>query len=413
MKAEIIAIGDELLIGQVVNTNAVWIAGELNTIGVTVARNTVVGDDAGDIRQAVDYALKTVDIVLITGGLGPTKDDITKKALSDFFGGKMFFHQDIYEHIKELFAAKGIPFNDLNKSQAELPDICEIIPNDIGSASGMLFRKGKKIVVAMPGVPFEMKHMMQQHVLPLIKREFSLPYILHYTVMTTGMVESELAKKIESWENGLPPDISLAYLPRPGIVRLRLTAKGQDKIALENIVSQKISELKEIIPDLIFGYNDISLEEVVGNLLKQRNLTLSTAESCTGGNISRMLTSIPGSSAYFMAGIVAYSYEAKEVLLGVDHDTLVKYGAVSEEVAKQMADGVRKRTGTHYAVSVTGIAGPGGGLPNKPVGTVWIAVSSAEKTFAKLFRFGNDRLRNIQRASIAALNMLRLELIKK
>ena len=410
MKAEIISIGDELLIGQVVNTNAPWMSTELNLIGVSVRQNSVISDRSDEIKRSVIEAMIHADIVLITGGLGPTKDDITKKALAEHFGGKMFFHPDIFEHIKQLFKDKGIPVNELNRAQAELPDICEILPNEIGTASGMLFRKDGKIVISMPGVPFEMKYMMKNYVLPLLKKEYALPYILHRTIMTTGMGESELAKKIEVWEDNLPENINLAYLPRPGIVRLRLTAKGENRIKLEDTIAIQVSKLEEIIPDLIFGFDDVPLEEVVGDLLKSKKKTIATAESCTGGSISRLLTSKAGSSEYFIAGVVAYAYDAKEILLGVDHESLVKYGAVSDVIAKQMAEGAKNRLNTDYAISVTGIAGPGGGLPNKPVGTIWIALATPEKTITQLFRFGNDRGRNIQRAVIAAMNMLRLEL---
>ncbi len=411
MKAEIISIGDELLIGQVVNTNASWMGTELNLIGVEVRQISVVSDKDKEIQRAIEEAMKHAGIILITGGLGPTKDDITKKTLTRMFDGKLFFHQDIYEHIQILFRVKGLPFNDLNKAQAELPDICEIIPNDIGTASGMLFRKDGKIIIAMPGVPFEMKHMMRNHVLPLLKKEFHLPFIIHRTIMTTGIVESELAKKIETWEDHLPEHIHLAYLPRPGIVRLRLTAYGEKRELLEEEIAQEVARLNQLIPELIFGYDDVLLEEVVGNLLKQKKKTIATAESCTGGFISHLLTSIPGSSEYYTGGVVAYAYEAKEELLGVQHSSLVQHGAVSECVAKEMAEGVWKRLGTDYAVAVTGIAGPGGGLPNKPVGTTWIAIASEKGVKAKLFRFGNDRARNIRRAATSTLNMLRLELI--
>ncbi len=410
MKAEIISIGDELLIGQVVNTNATWMGTELNLIGVSICQNSVVSDTSNEIKRSLVEAMKHADIILMTGGLGPTKDDITKKALTEYFDGKMFFHQDIYEHIQQLFKDKGIPINDLNKAQAELPDICEIIPNEIGTASGMLFRQDNKIIISMPGVPFEMKYMMKNYILPLLKKEYSLPFILHRTIMTTGMGESELAKKIEDWEDNLPENINLAYLPRPGIVRLRLTGRSENKSELEESIAHQVNKLNKIIPSLIFGFDDVLLEEVVGNLLKQKKKTIATAESCTGGSISRLLTSIPGSSEYFIAGIVAYAYKAKEILLGVDHETLVKHGAVSEIIAKQMAEGAKNRLNTDYAISVTGIAGPGGGLPNKPVGTIWIALATPEKTITQLFRFGNDRGRNIQRAVIAAMNMLRLEL---
>jgi nicotinamide-nucleotide amidase len=411
MKAEIISIGDELLIGQVINTNASWMGTELNSIGVEVRQITVVSDTDQEIERAITEAISHVDIVLLTGGLGPTKDDITKKTLTRMFDAKLFFHQDIYEHIQILFRVKGLPVNELNRAQAELPDICEIVPNEIGTASGMLFRKDKKVIISMPGVPFEMKHMMKHHILPLLKKEFQLPFILHRTIMTTGMGESELAKVIESWEDALPENIRLAYLPRPGIVRLRLTAYGENKEQLEDVVAHEILKLNEIIPDLIFGYDDIPLEEVLGSLLKQKSKTVATAESCTGGYISHLLTSIPGSSEYFIGSVVAYAYDAKEELLGVKHDSLVQHGAVSEIVAKEMAEGVRERLKTDYAIAVTGIAGPGGGLPNKPVGTIWFAIASEQQTKAIMLRFGNDRMRNIRRGTIAALNMLRLELL--
>jgi nicotinamide-nucleotide amidase len=411
MKAEIISIGDELLIGQVVNTNASWIASELNMAGIQVVHIAAIADDKEAIVKSLDDASERADIILITGGLGPTKDDITKKTLAEYFDSKLVFHEPTFNQIKEIFKARNFEVTDINRQQAMIPDKCEPLFNKNGTAPGMWFEKEGKVFVSMPGVPFEMKPMVTEQVLPRLNKKFNFGTIIHKTVMTTGMPESFLADKIKEWENNLPENIKLAYLPQPGIVRLRLTAKGHDKAALQKAVDLQVEKLKAIIGDIIYGYDDITLEEVVGQLLREKGKTLSTAESCTGGYIAHLITSIAGSSDYFQGSVVSYSNEVKSKVLGVPESDLIEHGAVSQQVVEAMVIGVRKLMGTDYAVATSGIAGPTGGTPEKPVGTTWIAVATPEKVVSKLFHFGEHRGRNIRRAALAALEMLRKELV--
>ena len=411
MKAEIISIGDELLIGQVVNTNASWIASELNMAGIQVVHIAAIADDKEAIVKSLDDASERADIILITGGLGPTKDDITKKTLAEYFDSKLVFHEPTFNQIKEIFKARNFEVTDINRQQAMIPDKCEPLFNKNGTAPGMWFEKEGKVFVSMPGVPFEMKPMVTEQVLPRLNKKFNFGTIIHKTVMTTGMPESFLADKIKEWENNLPENIKLAYLPQPGIVRLRLTAKGHDKAALQKAVDLQVEKLKAIIGDIIYGYDDVTLEEVVGQLLREKGQTLSTAESCTGGYIAHLITSIAGSSDYFQGSVVSYSNEVKSKVLGVPEPDLTEHGAVSQQVVEAMVTGVRKLMGTDYAVATSGIAGPSGGTPEKPVGTTWIAVATPEKVVSKLFHFGEHRGRNIRRAALAALEMLRKELV--
>ena len=410
MTAEIISIGDELLIGQVINTNASWIAAELNKTGIRVSRITATGDNANDIRQVLKDACAQNDIVLLTGGLGPTKDDKTKKILAEYFDSDMVFHEPTFARIKKLFKARNFDLSAINRQQAEIPEKCTPLPNRNGTAPGMWFEKNGKVIVSMPGVPFEMKPMMTNEIIPRLQKKYTLPYIYHKTIMTHGMPESKLAEKIKDLEDRLPEHIKLAYLPQPGIVRLRLSATGPDKKALENEVNDYCRKFLEVIPELIFGYDDITLEEVVGQLLKDRKLTVSTAESCTGGYLAHLITSIPGSSAYYKGSVISYANEVKINELGVSPSDLETYGAVSRQVAEQMARGVRKKLGTGYSLSVSGIAGPDGGTEEKPVGTVWIALAGPGGVRSALFHFGEHRQRNIRRSALAALDMLRLEL---
>ncbi|UBM62390.1 competence/damage-inducible protein A [Candidatus Sulfidibacterium hydrothermale] len=411
MKAEIINIGDELLIGQVVNTNASWMAEQLTKAGFSVVQITTIADDATAIKTAIDGAFQRADAVLISGGLGPTKDDITKKTLAEYFNAKMVFHEPTFEQVKKIFAARNFPVTEINRQQALIPDNCTPLFNKNGTAPGMWFEKNGKVAVSMPGVPFEMKAMMEEQVIPKLLQHFQLGHIVFQTVMTTGMPESMLAEKIKTWEENLPDHIHLAYLPQPGIVRLRLTAKGEDKEKLTAEINAEVAKLKKIIPEIIYGYNDVLLEEVTGNLLRSKGKTVSTAESCTGGYIAHLITSIAGSSDYFEGSVVSYSNRIKTEVLGVKPQTLEKYGAVSREVVLEMAEGVRRKLKTDYSIAVSGIAGPTGGTPEKPVGTVWIAVSGPEGSEAQLFHFGEHRGRNIRRSALAALNMLRLKLI--
>ncbi len=411
MKAEIISIGDELLIGQVVNTNASWMASELNAMGVDVVKIVAIADDKSQIIRTLDMASAEADIILMTGGLGPTKDDITKKTLAEYFDSELVFHEPTFEQVKKIFKARNFEVTDVNKQQALIPDNCIPLFNKNGTAPGMWFEKDGKVYVSMPGVPFEMKPMMTEQVLPRLREKFNFGVIYHKTVMTTGMPESFLAEKIKDWENSLPGNIKLAYLPQPGIVRLRLTAKGNNEEELKKIVHTKIGELKKIIGDIIFGYDDVTLEEVVGELLRKNGKTVSTAESCTGGYISHLITSISGSSDYFEGAVVSYSNNVKNKVLGVPEEYLVKHGAVSKQVVEAMATGVKKIMGTDFAVATSGIAGPTGGTADKPVGTTWIAVATPGNVISKLYHFGEHRGRNIRRAALAALEMLRHELI--
>jgi len=412
MKAEIISIGDELLIGQVVNTNASWMAAELSKSGIRVVHIATISDKENDIRKALDDALKRADIVLMTGGLGPTKDDITKLTLARYFGVGMVFHEPTFEKVKAFFASMNIGMTDLNREQAEIPENCTPLENNNGTAPGMWFEKNGKVIVSMPGVPFEMKPMMTDQVLPRLREKYKLGYIIHKTIMTTGMGESFMSEIIKEWEDGLPEHIRLAYLPQPGIVRLRLTAWGKDREALQEEVNEYCRKLHKYIPQLIYGYDEITLEEVVGNMLVERKQSVSTAESCTGGYLAHLITSIAGSSRYYTGSVISYANEVKINELGVSVEDLEKYGAVSQQVVEQMAAGIKKKLGTDYSMAVSGIAGPDGGTKEKPVGTVWIAVATPEGIESKLFHFGEHRWRNIRRSALAALNMLRLEMLK-
>ncbi|MBP6977650.1 MAG: competence/damage-inducible protein A [Lentimicrobiaceae bacterium] len=409
-KAEIITIGDELLIGQVINTNAAWIAAELNAIGIEVIRMTSVGDVLTDMLDAMKEASARADLILMTGGLGPTKDDITKTALCDFFGARMRFNETVFQQVQALLQQRGFPMRDSSRSQAFVPEGCRPVQNSVGTAPGMWFEKTDRIYIVMPGVPFEMKAMMTDHILPCLKARFKGDFILHKTILTTGAGESQISEMVSSWESALPPSIRLAYLPQPGLVRLRLSARGTDPGELQNAVADQVQRLQRIIPDLIFGYDDDSLEGVIGKRLAEIHQTLATAESCTGGYIAHLITGIPGSSQYYVGSIISYANSVKELELGVRPESLHQFGAVSEQVVTQMALGIRERFGVDYAIATSGIAGPDGGTPEKPVGTVWLAVASPAGTVAQKFFFNDDRQRFIHRTSLAALNMLRREI---
>lgn len=408
MKAEILTIGDEILIGQIVDTNSAWIGEQFNLNGIEIYQITSVHDDHDHILDAIDSAGKNADLVVITGGLGPTKDDITKQALCDYFETELFFHQPTLDHIIQRFNRRGIDINKLNRDQAMLPESCTILPNKLGTAPGMWFEKNNTIYVSVPGVPFEMKYLVEHEILPRLRETGKTKAIYHKTVLTQGLPESMLAEKIAHWEDALPKHIKLAYLPNPMAVRLRLSAMGNNTQQLAEDVEFEIGKLQQIIPESIFGYNTETLAEVIGKTLYANGKTMAVAESCTGGYISHLVTSIAGSSNYYKGGITSYSNESKQNLLGVKEQTLEKYGAVSEQVALEMVEGVKKQLNAHYAISTTGIAGPTGGTEEKPVGTVWIAVSGPNKTFAKKYVFvGDHRERNIVRSSQTALQMLR------
>lgn len=407
MTAEIISIGDELLIGQVVNTNASWMAVEFNLAGISIRQITTVADDRNHIISTLIAARARADIILLTGGLGPTKDDITKQTLCEYFNTRLVMNLEVYENIVRLFGTRGMELSELNRKQAEVPEACLPIPNLNGTAPGMWFEKEGKIYVSMPGVPYEMKEMVKNSVIPWLLKKFRQEAIVHQTITTYGIPESALAKKLESWENHLPANIKLAYLPQPGAVRLRLTAKGIEKNIIEKQIAGELKKLKNIIPDDISAWADEPINETIGRLLLDRQETLSTAESCTGGYIAHLITLVPGSSDYFKGAVIAYANEIKESTLGVSHQSIKDFGAVSVQVVKEMAEGIRKKTGTDYAIATSGIAGPGGGTPEKPVGTTWISIASKERTIAKHFLMGEHRERNIKKTALEALNMLR------
>ncbi len=403
MQCEIITIGDEILIGQVVDTNSAWMARSLNEVGVKVARITSVQDEAIEIKNALDNAFKNYELVLMTGGLGPTRDDITKKVLCEYFKTVMVINEDVLSDVRKYVST----FNELNRKQAEVPQACNVIRNMHGTAPGMWFDDDNKVLVSMPGVPSEMEMMMKESVLPKIKQHFTLPFIIHKNIVVQGIAESELAIKLDAFENELPLTIKLAYLPSPGHIRLRLSFCGSEQESLIKIADELSNKLALLVKDYFCGNEDIPIEQIVGNMLASKGLSLSTAESCTGGNIAHMITSVEGSSAYFKGSVVAYANEVKIHILDVPEAILLNNGAVSKETVEIMASNVRKKFKSDYAISVSGIAGPGGGTDKKPVGTVWIAIASPEKTISTHFLFGNNRERNIIRASITALNMLR------
>ncbi len=406
--ASIITIGDELLIGQVIDTNSSWIAQELNKIGVTVKHRVAVGDIWDDIWKALDEETAKTDIIIITGGLGPTADDITKPLLAEYFGGKMIVHQPTLDHVQHIFEhILKRPMIERNAKQAEVPDNCIVLKNEKGTAPGMLFKREGKIFVSLPGVPHEMKWIMSNHVLPLIPQLFNTGFIEHRTLLTAGIGESFLAELIQSFELALPAHIKLAYLPNFGMVRLRLSGWGSDQFILQNELNTLFSNLKELVKDFLIIDEDLPIEVAIGNLLKARNETVSTAESCTGGYIAHMLSIHAGSSAFFTGSIISYANIIKEMMLDVSHETLTTVGAVSEEAVTKMAQSVRKSMNTHYSIAVSGIMGPGGATNEKPVGLVWIAVASAHKVVAKSFNFRFDRRRNIELTTTNALNMLR------
>ncbi|MGA3012408.1 MAG: competence/damage-inducible protein A [Bacteroidales bacterium] len=413
MQTEIINIGDELLIGQVINTNASWMAEQLNLAGFPVYRITVIPDDPQNILDALTESGQRSDLVLLTGGLGPTKDDLTKETLCKYFRTKLIFDPITFKTIENFFSARGLTVTEVNKKQAEIPENCIRIHNSNGTAPGMWFEEeslnnGKKhVFISMPGVPFEMKTMMINEIIPRIKQYFQPVIVLHSTLLTQGLGESFLSDMLDDWETHLPGNLHLAYLPQPGIVRLRLSGQGNNESHLQRQMDEEITKLRSLIKDYIFGEGDETMEGVVAKLLKEKHLTVATAESCTGGYISHLLTSIPGSSEYFTGSIVAYSNEIKIKELGVKEQTLLDYGAVSEEVVKQMALSIKDHFRTDYSIAVSGIAGPDGGTADKPVGLVWIAIAGPSGVIANKYFFGDNRERNIRRTALQALNILR------
>lgn len=410
MKSTIITIGDEILIGQILDTNSRYISQALNRIGVVVAERTSIGDNATQIVETLDRALAATDIVIITGGLGPTKDDITKHTLAKYFDSELIYNETVGEAVEKLLAARGIAFTELNRGQAMVPRCCTVLHNYHGTAPGMWFEKDGKVVISLPGVPFEMVHLIDDSVIPMLRSRFDLKAIVHKTMITSGIAESILAERIAQWEDNLPQVLHLAYLPAPNIVRLRLSAYEVDGESVEKLIDEQFSKLQKIIPEAVVGFEDASVEQLVHNILIERGESLSVAESCTGGAIASKFTAMAGASAYFMAGVVSYSNESKRDILGVNMDDIIRYGAVSETVAVQMAEGAKRISQSHYAISTTGIAGPTGGSAEKPVGTVWIGIATPTRSFAVLKNCGTDRSQIIQRATAYAIRLLLDEL---
>lgn len=408
MLAEIITIGDEILIGQTIDTNSAWIARELNKIGIALSQIRSIQDERESIINSLNSISPDCKFVFLTGGLGPTKDDITKRVLAEYFHTELKREPEILEKIESFFSQRGRQILESNRRQADLPVDAIILANDLGTASGMWFEKDGKVFISMPGVPYEMKGIMQKEVIPRIKEHYDLPAIYYRTLMTEGVGESFLAESISEWEAGLDDKgISIAYLPSPGTVKIRLGARGGNFEELKSKVDLEIEVLYTLIPDAIFGENDISQEEAIADLLKKKQVTVATAESCTGGYLAHMLTSIPGSSQYYLGSIISYSNEVKIAQLDVSKESIQIEGAVSQSVVEQMAIGVRNKFSSDIAIATSGVAGPDGGTDEKPVGTVWIALAAKEGVFSKKFTFEKDRGRNIRRSALSSMSMLR------
>ncbi|MEZ0541195.1 competence/damage-inducible protein A [Fibrella arboris] len=411
IRAEVITIGDEILFGQIVDTNTQWISTELTSIGIRPIRKTSVGDEASVILAALAEAAARADVVIITGGLGPTKDDITKKTLCDFFGVGMVRNQTALTFVTGFFEKRGREMTDLNRMQADLPENAEYIQNDWGTAPGMWFDEQGTVFISLPGVPFEMKNLMTHRMLPKLKERFVMPVIRHKIIRTVAIGESFLAERIEAWEDALPPHIRLAYLPGFGGVKLRLTATGTDNEQLGRELDEQVARVLPLVEKNVYGYDDDEIEAVVIRLLKDKNLMLGVAESCTGGQVAATLTKVPGVSSVFAGGVVSYSNEVKIIALGVNPETLGQFGAVSEQTVSEMAEGVRIMLGTDVGIATSGIAGPDGGTPDKPVGTIWIAVATDHGTITKLLRLGQYREQNITLTTTYLLNLLREQLM--
>lgn len=404
-KAVIISIGDELLIGQVVNSNASFLASGLCSLGIRVAEILTVGDDAGQIFKAFQLAAETADIVIVTGGLGPTKDDITKTVICSFFNTHLVLHQATLQQITSLLSKRNIIVSKLNHDQALVPEGCIVLENKLGTAPGLFLEKDKVKFFFLPGVPFEMNYIFNNHVVSLLKGN-SDHHIIHRHMLVTGIPESILAETISGWESSLPENVRLAYLPSPGVVKLRLSAHGSSEPEMNIFLDQKIKELKLLIPDYLVNDSGMSIQETLGNILLSGNYTLSVAESCTGGNIAHLITSVPGCSRYFAGSVVAYDNRIKSRVLKVPESEILEFGAVSKQVVEIMAVNIRKLFKSDFSIATSGIAGPDGGTSEKPVGTTWIAVADKNIVKSRLFRLGDDRERNITRASVAAMDML-------
>lgn len=406
IRATILTIGEEILYGHILDTNANFISNALSDIGIKVVMHLSVGDIFGDILDALKVAEAKSDVILITGGLGPTNDDITKKCLSKYFNAEIKLNQKVFDDLSTYFNKRGFPFTESNQKQAYIPEKADVITNEMGTAPAMWFEKDNTIFVSMPGVPHEMKYLVNEKIIPRLNDIFKSNIIYHRLIMTAGLGESWLAEKIEKWESSLPEYLSLAYLPSYGQVKLRLTARGNDKQFLKDEVDSYTRSLNKYIGQYIYGEDGVTIQEAIGKLLTSNKQTLSLAESCTGGYISHFITSVPGSSIYFKGSVIAYSNDVKESILKVKPETLQDYGAVSEETVKEMAEGVRKKFKTDYAVATSGVAGPGGGTSDKPVGTVWIAIADRNNTFTRKLTILKDRMSNIKYSSVSALVLL-------
>ena len=408
--AEILTIGDEILYGQITDTNSQWISQQLDEMGVKVVRKTTVGDNEEDMLAAFAEAEERADMVLITGGLGPTNDDLTLPLLSKYFGSEMVMNQEVYEHVKHIFESRGMTFTELNKGQALVPEMAEVLFNRLGTAPGTWYEREGTVFISMPGVPHEMKTIMKEAALPKLREFFHTPVIYHKLVKTVGIGESFLADKIKSWEDNLPQHISLAYLPSIGHVKLRLTAVGDDREQLKQEVQEQIDLLLPLAGKYVYGYGSTTLEEAIGQMLLERKKTIALAESCSGGFVQHKITSVAGSSAYFQGGVVPYHNDFKMGMLGVKSETLEAHGAVSEATVREMAERVREKFNADIGAASSGIAGPGGGTPDKPVGTVWIAYADGEQTIAKKLQLTQNRKLNIELTNIAVLNLVRKSL---
>ena len=410
MKATIITIGDEILIGQILDTNSRYISRALNSHGIVVAERTSIGDNRTQIIETLDRALEQSEVVIITGGLGPTKDDITKHTLCDYFGSTLRYDEQEAEHIRAMLEARNIAFNELNRGQAMVPECCTVLHNAHGTAPGMWFEHKGRVVISLPGVPFEMQHLIDEEVMPRLAIRFELREIVHRTMITFGIAESILAEKIEAWEESLPDHLHLAYLPAPNVVRLRLSAYEVEGKKVRQEIESEFEKLHSIIPNNIAGFEEATVEELVHNILIERGEKLAVAESCTGGVIASKFTAQAEASSYFMCGVVSYSNESKCNVLGVNPASIEQFGAVSEQVAMEMAQGAKVISGANFAISTTGIAGPTGGSKEKPVGTVWIGIATPQKCYATLKNCGTDRSQIISRAAAYAIAMLYEEL---
>ncbi len=414
MDVYLLIIGDEILLGQVIDTNSAWIGQQLSLHGYRVVGKTAVPDARADILAALDAAARRAPVVITTGGLGPTKDDITRGALAEYFDSRLVFHRETYERIAAYFTRIGKPLPESARLQATVPEKAILLTNKVGSAPGMWFEREGKVFVSLPGVPFEMQYLMTEEVLPRLQKRFPGSPLVHRTLRTVGEGESTIAKRLEAFEDALPDHIRLAYLPSLGQVRLRLSGRWPEATIppdaadrLKTEVEAYAEKLRQLLPDVIYGAEDDTLEQVVGRLLCEQGRTLGCAESCTGGYVSHLITTVPGSSEYFTGSIISYSNEMKQSLLGVRTETLRQFGAVSEQTVLEMARGALEVLKVDIALSVSGIAGPGGGTPEKPVGTVWMAVADRERSVAQKHVFARDRLKNIQLAAVFGLNMVR------